>query len=243
LKYQKRKKEKTDKRKTLALRLRTQPPLNLSLSPTHPLILAPLTTLRTLLNQSLDMVDITRYTGDRHSAPFISSQLHLLHSLLLEALSILKGPNLLTPSNTSGTTTPILSQPSPGLAWNDNPPDPETFSPPLPPTLSLHLTLLDSTLLLTLRVLEPTSVQPTPMSRFALAIGAQRRLEHDEMDEVFVYRGEEVRVREKVRVEGSADPSLLSLGAKLGALERTVAERKAGLAVLMGVGDGEEEDD
>jgi hypothetical protein len=77
------------------------------------------------------------------------------------------------------------------------------------------------------------------MSRFALAIGAQRRLEHDEMDEVFLYRGEEVRVREKIRVEGSADPSLLSLGAKLGALERVVAERRAGLGVLMGVGLGE----
>jgi len=59
------------------------------------------------------------------------------------------------------------------------------------------------------------------------------------MDEVFLYRGEEVRVREKVRVEGSADPSLLSLGAKLGALERSVAERMAGLKVLMGEGEGE----
>ena len=93
---------------------------------------------------------------------------------------------------------------------------------------------------MTCRVLESTAVQPNPMSRFALAIGAQRRLEHDEMDEVFLYRGDEVRVREKVRVEGSADPSLLSLGAKLGALERTVAERRKGLEVLMGVGEEDE---
>jgi hypothetical protein len=63
------------------------------------------------------------------------------------------------------------------------------------------------------------------------------------MDEVFVYRGEEVRVREKVRVEGSADPSLLSLGAKLGALERTVAEKRKALEVLMGVGEDTEGDD
>jgi hypothetical protein len=63
------------------------------------------------------------------------------------------------------------------------------------------------------------------------------------MDEVFMYRGEEVRVREKVRVEGSADPSLLSLGAKLGALERTVAERRKGLEVLMGVGEDTDGDD
>jgi hypothetical protein len=135
----------------------------------------------------------------------------------------------------------MISTP-PGQAWFESPPDPETFTPPLPPTLSLHLTLLDSTLLLTIRVLEPTSTQPTPISRFALAIGAQRRLEHDEMDEVFLYRGEEVRVREKVRVEGSADPSLLSLGAKLGALERTVAERRKGLQVLMGIGEEDGDD-
>ncbi|KAN0110916.1 RAVE subunit 2/Rogdi [Hyaloscypha variabilis] len=225
---------------TLALRLRTHAPLNLSLNTTHPLLLTPLTTLRTLLNQSLDMVAITRWTGDRHSAPFISSQLHLLHSLLLEALSVLKGPALLTPvhSASSGTSTPIPTPP--GQAWFESPVDPDTFTPPLPPTLSLHLTLLESSLLLTCRVLESTAVQPNPMSRFALAIGAQRRLEHDEMDEVFLYRGDEVRVREKVRVEGSADPSLLSLGAKLGALERTVAERRKGLEVLMGVGEEDE---
>lgn len=58
-----------------------------------------------------------------------------------------------------------------------------------------------------------------------------------------MYKGEEVRVREKVRVEGSADPSLLSLGAKFGALERTVAERRKGLEVLMGVGEDTDGDD
>ena len=31
-----------------------------------------------------------------------------------------------------------------------------------------------------------------------------------------MFKGEEVRVKEKVVVESSADPSLLSLGAKLG---------------------------
>jgi hypothetical protein len=37
-------------------------------------------------------------------------------------------------------------------------------------------------------------------------------------------------------VEGSADPSLLSLGAKLGALERTVEGCRVGLSVVMGLG-------
>lgn len=54
------------------------------------------------------------------------------------------------------------------------------------------------------------------------------------MDEVFVYRGEEVRVREKVRVESAADPGLLSLGAKLGQLGRVVEGARQGLGVVMG---------
>lgn len=90
--------------------------------------------------------------------------------------------------------------------------------------------------------MEPVSVQPNLGSRFAYAIGAQRRLEHDEMDDVFVYRGEEVRVKEKVRVEGSADPSLLSLGAKLGALERTVESARVGLGVVTGLDKKKAED-
>ena len=54
------------------------------------------------------------------------------------------------------------------------------------------------------------------------------------MDKLFVYRGEEVRVREKVVVESAADPGLLSLGAKLGAIERGVAACREGLGTLMG---------
>ena len=86
-------------------------------------------------------------------------------------------------------------------------------------------------------------MQPNLGSRFAYAIGAQRRLEHDEMDDFFMYRGEEVRVKEKVRVEGSADPSLLSLGAKLGALERTVEGCRVALGVVTGLSGKEEDDD
>lgn len=85
-----------------------------------------------------------------------------------------------------------------------------------------------------MRTLEPTSKELNLGERFAFAIGAQRRLEHDEMDDEFVFRGEQVRVREKVRVEGSADPSLLSLGAKLGALERTVDGARRCLDVVSG---------
>ncbi len=68
---------------------------------------------------------------------------------------------------------------------------------------------------------------------FALAIGVQRRLEHDEVEQVFEYRGKEVRVREKIRVE-SADPSLLSAMAKLAALEHNVGMARKCLSIVMG---------
>jgi len=54
------------------------------------------------------------------------------------------------------------------------------------------------------------------------------------MDNVFLFKGEQVRVKEKVRVEGSADPSLLSLSAKLAALERTVDGARRCLDVVSG---------
>ncbi|KAG0650320.1 hypothetical protein D0Z07_3441 [Hyphodiscus hymeniophilus] len=237
---------------SLHLRLKTHPPTHPHLSPDCPLILPSLSQLRTLLNESLDCVDITRWTGDRHSAPFISSQLHLLHTIILEALSLLKGPSLLepipispsnSPSPTPGvqkTAIPQTPHSAPDTSWFESPPDPATFVPALPSTLSLALTLSDTSLVLTIRTLEPTSLQPNLGSRFAFAIGAQRRLEHDEMDDVFMYRDEEVRVKEKIRVEGSADPSLLSLGAKLGALERTVESARVGLGVVVGLGTGVE---
>jgi hypothetical protein len=214
---------------SLHLKLKTLPPTTLTFSQTSPLLLEPLTQLRTLLNQSLDCVDITRWTGDRHSALFISSQLHLLHSILSEAKAVLKGPSLLEPG------TAVISS----LNWAHKPIDPATFTPPLPSNLSLDLTVSDGSLLLTIRVLESVAQQPNFGSRLAYAIGAQRRLEHDEMDEVFMYRSEEVRVKEKVRVE-SADPRLMSVLAKVSALEHTVEGARHGLKIVMGSDDNDD---
>jgi hypothetical protein len=136
-------------KQTLHLRLKTLPvhPLTLSLSPTNPLILPALTNLRTLLNQSLDCVDITRWTGDRHSASFISSQLRLLHSIILEALSLL--------------TPPRPSDPTPPPNWclgsaNDD----GHWKEAVPGNLSVDLSLRDSGLLLTVRVLEDAQAVP-----------------------------------------------------------------------------------
>lgn len=177
--------------------------------------------LRSLLNQSLDCVDITRWTGDRSSATFISSQFRLLHSLIAEARTTLKG-SLMTTS-TSGS-------------WYDSStaPNPDAFKPPLPETLSLHLSIFEASLILTIRVLEPADVPQNIGTRFAFAIGAQRRLEHDEMDDTYPYLGTNVRVKEKVRVE-SGDPSLMAVMAKLAALDHTIGMARKGLSVVMGV--------
>lgn len=56
---------------------------------------------------------------------------------------------------------------------------------------------------------------------------------------IWNYRGDQVRVKEKVRLE-SADPGLMSLAAKVGALEHGVEMARKCLDVVMGV---EEPDD
>lgn len=220
----------------MTLRLKTYSPVQLSISPTQPLILPELTQLRSLLNQSLDCIDITRWTGDRTSADFIDGQLRLLHGIILEALGVLKGPALLSPTEPPPSSTAPISPPTSFhfQPWFENPPDPETFDPPLPGDLSLDLHLSESSLVLTARVLESAQREQNLGERLAYAIGAQRRLEHDEMDDVFLFRGEEVRVKEKVRVVGGADPSFLSLGAKLGALELIVKGSRVALGVVTG---------
>jgi len=209
---------------SLQLRLKTHQPLQLILNPSQPLILTPLINLRNLLNQSLDCVDITRWTGDRHSAPFLSGQLRLLHSLIVEARQQLKGPPPLTPETT----------------WLIDPPSPEVFDPPLPSSLSFNFSIQEAALVLTVRALEDADAMPDLKSRLFLAIGTQRRLEHDEMEKTFMIQngaaqgqGREVRVREKVRVE-SADPSLLAAMAKLAALEHNVGMARKCLSIVMG---------
>ena len=63
---------------------------------------------------------------------------------------------------------------------------------------------------------------------------------HDETGKLFRWRGwQETVVREKVRVE-SGDPSLLSVAAKLSALEHEVGKWRMNVRIVMGL-DGEEE--
>ena len=50
-----------------------------------------MTALLTLLNQALDIIDISRWTGDPHNGSFISGQLRLLADTIEEAQHTLKG--------------------------------------------------------------------------------------------------------------------------------------------------------
>ncbi|TKA74254.1 hypothetical protein B0A55_05679 [Friedmanniomyces simplex] len=218
---------------------RGQPSYKLSISsqPTAPtLALNQLTTTRTLINACLDVVDATRWTGDATNANFISGQIRLLHDNIQEAKAALKG---WTPSQ---------------KLWYDDPVDPAAFTPPLPSNLSFHLSVSEAAVLLNVRTLEaayPNTGTNTPLSaaagsapapsytgfsireRLAGVLGGGKPAFHDEAHEVFVYKGQEVRVKEKVRVE-SQDPSLMAAMAKLGALERNVALARRALDVVMG---------
>lgn len=125
------------------------------------------------------------------------------------------------------------------------------FDPPLPPNLSFHLSISDSALLLCLRTLESTAPAHAPtafasdisLTGFNLRdkIFGSRHPTHDEAGDLFKWKGEEVRVREKIRVE-SQDPSLMSVMAKLTALEHEVMKWISALKVLMGNEDTESED-
>ena len=218
--------------------------LSISTAPTAPtLAFEQLTTTRTLINSCLDVVDATRWTGDATNANFIAGQLRLLHENIREAKAALKG---WTPSQ---------------KAWYDDPVDALAFQPPLPANLSFHLSISEAAVLLNVRTLEaayPNTGTNTPLSiaagqagaatysgfslreRLAGVLGAGgKQAFHDEAHEVFVYKGQEVRVRDRVRVE-SADPSLMAALAKLGALERSVGMCRRGLGVVMGDYSGEE---
>lgn len=207
-----------------------------SASPTSPDILLPqLLTVKSMVNNSLDIIDVSRWTGHSTDSSFISGQLKLLHDHLREANACLKGP-------IPGSDQP----PIPGTDWWVDSPDENVFQPPLGEHLSLHFTVQDANLVLTVRTLSPTSPGGTPStptdSAFSLSgFSLRSKLlglgpkppNHDEMGEIFEWRGkQDVVVREKVRVETS-DPTLLSVAAKLSALEHEIARCRLNLRIIL----------
>lgn len=69
--------------------------------------------------------------------------------------------------------------------------------------------------------------------RLAVAFGAKRPPHAgEEAGQIFVHRGVEVKVKERVRIE-SQDPSLMSVLAKLGALEHSLGFARRNLAMAI----------
>ncbi|KAF2104058.1 hypothetical protein NA57DRAFT_70270 [Rhizodiscina lignyota] len=220
------------------LRLQTLPPprgapafpLVVSSAPQAPtLVLDQIVSVRTLINSCLDIVDVSTWTGDAKNADFISGQLRLLEENIREAKGTLKGgPDIPNP-------------------WWEDPLDENIFDPPLPHYLSVNVAVAEAALVVTIRTLSASSPQPsTPEThqstfvpnfglrdRLAVALGATRPPTHDEIDQTFTFRGEQVSVKEKVRVE-SQDPSLMAALAKLSSLERVVKMSRQALAIVMG---------
>ncbi|KAL2827851.1 Rogdi leucine zipper containing protein-domain-containing protein [Aspergillus pseudoustus] len=174
--------------------------LCMSNSPNAPeLVLSQLVSVRDLVNQCLDIVDVSTWTGDPLDARFIYSQIHLLGETIAEGRQMLRGESDVVR----------------GKWWETSASD-SLFDPPLPPNLSFHLSIADSALVLYLRTLEPSTPTHTPTA-FASDISltgfsirdrlfGPRQPAHDEVGDVFAWKGDDVKVREKVRVE-SQDPT------------------------------------
>ncbi|KAF1934347.1 uncharacterized protein M421DRAFT_480 [Didymella exigua CBS 183.55] len=194
----------------------------ISAAPTAPTLVVPqLTAVRTAVNGCLDAIDVVSWGGDATNAAFVAGQLLLLHDRMLEARQALKGH--------ADVQTP----------WWEHPVDPHTFDPPLPAHLSFHMFVLDAALCLEIRTLEPRP-EDEPASftgfnfrdRLSSALGGTRTPLHDEADNVYTYRGQPVRVRDKIRVE-TQDPALISASAKLNALAHSLTLSRKALDIVM----------
>lgn len=104
--------------------------------------------------------------------------------------------------------------------------------------MSFHLSVFDAALLLEIRTLEVHNPEEghsgfSFRDRLAGALGVARLPVHDEADRTFKYKGQEVRVKEKIRVE-SQDPALMAAMAKLNALDHSLVLRLKALNMVMG---------
>ncbi|KAL3468529.1 Rogdi leucine zipper containing protein-domain-containing protein [Aspergillus heterothallicus] len=192
--------------------------LCMSNSPNAPeLVLSQLVSVRDLVNQCLDIVDVSTWTGDPLDARFIYSQIHLLGETIVEGRQMLKGE--------SDTVR--------GKWWETSVSD-NLFDPPLPPNLSFHLSIADSALVLCLRTLESSTPTHTPTA-FASDISltgfsirdrlfGTRQPVHDEVGDVFSWKGDDVKVREKVRVESQDPKEIYTLVEKISTTEAEILE-------------------
>ncbi|KAI2611875.1 RAVE subunit 2/Rogdi [Hypoxylon sp. NC1633] len=107
------------------------------------------------------------------------------------ANSTLNRPPSRTRNAQSQPQKPQQQHPPPtDTAWTTDSVSLGHFAPPLSRNLSLYIAVQDACLVLYVRALEPADAPVNLGTKLALAIGTTRRLEHDEADRVFVYRGD-----------------------------------------------------
>lgn len=156
--------------KNMHLQLQTLPPQTISLRPKSNIHMPQLVTLTTHLNEA---IKITTSTFDVPPNPsFLKAQLRLLSDLISDSISILKGQPPDDGLDTSWTVQSCAS---------------EHLEPDPGPGLSCHFTLCESLIILTIRSLEPAHAPVALGTKLGLAIGAVRRIEHDEAGAVFDY--------------------------------------------------------
>lgn len=181
-----------------------------------------LTSVRTSINSCLDAIDVVSWGGDATNANFVAGQLQLLHDHILEARQALKGHSDVQ------------------MPWWEHPVDDNIFDPPLPSHISFHMFIFDAALCLEVRTLEPKHEEDAGSftgfnfrDRLSSALGGTRAPVHDEANKVYTYKGQDVRVKEKIRVE-TQDPALISASAKLNALEHSLMLSRKALSIVMG---------
>lgn len=197
--------------------------LTISTTPGAPdLVIKQLTAVKASINNSLDVIDVTTWTGDPKNADFVAGQMQLLQDNIQEARQALKGYSDVQ------------------MPWWEDPVDAKTFDPPLPSNVSFHLSVFDAALLLEVRTLEVQNSEESSgwgfRDRIAVALGGTRHHAHDEVDRTFKYRGQEVRVKEKIRIE-SQDPALMAVAAKISALDHSISLSRRALSIVMGKDD------
>ncbi|GJC97638.1 37S ribosomal protein Rsm22 [Colletotrichum higginsianum] len=183
---------------TIHLQLKTLPTQTLTIDPSHPVHIAALETIHTHLTECLDLLSLT--DGPSHSpstnATQLAAQLRILAASLAESSLLLKGPP--------------LNEPDP--RWQSDSCPPVHFAPPLGPTVSVHLALQESSLVLWLRALEPVATPVHFGTKLGLALGTLRRLEHDEMDRPFRFAYSTVTDGGQKHKHGTPHPQSSSSG-------------------------------
>ncbi|KAF8537992.1 RAVE subunit 2/Rogdi [Trichophaea hybrida] len=203
-------------------------------TPNHTLILEQLVDVNNYVIESLELLQLHAYFVASMDPKSVMEKLCSLESNVVAARTALKGASLhrLFPFHAA---------------------DPKVFDPPLPSSVAFDLYISEAAIIAELRTLnslasseadKPSFLSLDTISpfgfreRFAAAVGIHHGTEKHthgveiNPDEVFIYNGMEVKVKELVRVE-SQDPSLMAAWAKLGGLEHVLRKTIKSLRFVM----------